>query len=830
MRFLATHSNTFPLRGAAIAAVCLALAMTLGCQRGESPKPKDGASEPAAKSDKGDDKATPKTTAKPPTGREVLGRMVAAYRKASSYVDVGTVHLLAEADGKTIQNEKDDFSLAFVRPNKLHIRAYKAELVSDGQQLHAYVRYVPGQILSRPAPKRLTMTNVQPDWAVRMAMTQGFAGGMPQIPLLFGRDPLDLLLRDLGEPELSEPGQIGGHDCYRVRLKGPDGVATFWVDQKSYVLRRIVLPTDTMREAMSQGGPIGDLSVVADFTGAQLDGDVDPKAFEFEVPKDAKLVEYLVPPPMGQLLNKKMPEFKFADLGGKPLTPEAVAGKTAVFAFWSVRFEPCRQMLKDLENVYQKYKDNPRVAFYAVCVDPPQLNNADVEKTVADLKVHVPILRDIDMSAAAFNLGEPPTTFIINDKGIVQHCEGGLNPKYADSLQAKLDKVLAGEEIFQEPLKQYLEQVEQLREFAKAAEAEAPEPKPGDAVVVREEQLPVTKTAPRSEPSVLKLSPLWKCADLKMPGNILVVSGKNGPERLFVVENGTSVAEVGLDGKLIVVHKLDLAKKEAVGSLRTAVGADGRRYFVAFLVSEQRCHLFDEQWNPVVHFPKDALQNRHSGISDVRLGDLDGDGKLKMYVGYWGVVGVQAVSLDGNRLWANRTAVSSVACMAIGAAGPKGLRDLYCADSSGALVLLDAQGERSGAVNIGSHLFFRIADADLRGDGKSLWCGLAALKPGETTAIGFSLTGEELWKYPLPVGVPSQPIEPIISGKLTRDGAGQWLLPGPDGSIHIVSADGKPLDKFNYGAVLQGLATFEVGGQHVLVVASPNGLEAWKVE
>ena len=139
-----------------------------------------------------------------------------------------------------------------------------------------------------------------------------------------------------------------------------------------------------------------------------------------------------------------------------------------------------------------------------------------------------------------------------------------------------------------------------------------------------------------------------------------------------------------------------------------------------------------------------------------------------------------------------------------------------------------------GDVKIGDHLFFRIANADLRGDGKPLWCGLAATKLGVVTAVGFSLTGEELcgeeWNYPLPVGVPSQPIEPIISGKLTRDGAGQWLLPGPDGSIHILSADGKPLDKFNYGAVLQGLAAFETGGQPVLVVASPNGLEAWKVE
>jgi len=125
-----------------------------------------------------------------------------------------------------------------------------------------------------------------------------------------------------------------------------------------------------------------------------------------------------------------------------------------------------------------------------------------------------------------------------------------------------------------------------------------------------------------------------------------------------------------------------------------------------------------------------------------------------------------------------------------------------------------------------------IAAADLQGDGRLLWCGLSgsAVKMGETTALGFDLDGRELWNYPLPVGLQPQPIEPIISGKITSQGPGQWILPGPDGSINFVAAGGKPLDAFNYGAMLQGLATVSIDGQPVLIVASPNGLEAWKVE
>jgi outer membrane protein assembly factor BamB len=107
---------------------------------------------------------------------------------------------------------------------------------------------------------------------------------------------------------------------------------------------------------------------------------------------------------------------------------------------------------------------------------------------------------------------------------------------------------------------------------------------------------------------------------------------------------------------------------------------------------------------------------------------------------------------------------------------------------------------------------------------------MAAPKLGDNLAIGLTLDGKELWNYPLPAGVQPQPIEPIIAGRLTRSGASQWILPAPDGSIHVLSADGKPWDKFNAGVTLQGLATVDVAGQPALVIASANGLEAWKVE
>ena len=45
-----------------------------------------------------------------------------------------------------------------------------------------------------------------------------------------------------------------------------------------------------------------------------------------------------------------------------------------------------------------------------------------------------------------------------------------------------------------------------------------------------------------------------------------------------------------------------------------------------------------------------------------------------------------------------------------------------------------------------------------------------------------------------------------------------------------MGADGKLIDTFHYGASLAGLAGAQIDGEPVLVIASEQGLEAWKLE
>ena len=401
------------------------------------------------------------------------------------------------------------------------------------------------------------------------------------------------------------------------------------------------------------------------------------------------------------------------------------------------------------------------------------MTDKDLEALLEKLKVHLPIARDLTRSADALCFDTIPTTFVLGADGLVQYFDDrGPDPNVVRELPELLDRLLAGKNVYPtwfRALRKAQKQHEQMSEaFGKAAaQTEGP---------VKEIPVPQAEIASHSQPKTLKLVSLWRNTDVDTPGNVLVVPQPSGPPRLAVVVNKmTAIVELALDGKILAERPLELEKGELVSSLRTAAAPGGKRLFVAFASGQQRAHLFDEKWKLLVHYPEDALRNPHKGIDDVQLADLDGDGKLRLYVGYWDVVGVQAASLEGKRLAANRL-VNNVR-MAVGPA-EHGRRWLLCTNNNGPLlVLLDSQLHEQGQVFVKGRVVQSIVSADLGGDGRLHWCAMTGRKLGENVAVGFNLRGDELWSYTLPEGVQQQAIEPIIAGKVFAKGVGQWILP-----------------------------------------------------
>lgn len=230
------------------------------------------------------------------------------------------------------------------------------------------------------------------------------------------------------------------------------------------VLRRIVLPTEALRADISRNKAVNRVSLIAEFRGAQLNGKINPKAFEFEVPQGAIVGKFFVPPHMAQLLNKPAPDFRFTDLDGKPFTRDSLAGKVTLLTFWATWCQPCHRSLPLLEKVREQFKDNPKVAFRAISVDTPNVNNEKVAKTLTELGVKIPALRDSEQASLLFRTeGSVPATFLIGADGSIQDYVMGFVPDKIAEWPEKIKKLLAGEKIFEKPLKAY---EDELKEYS----------------------------------------------------------------------------------------------------------------------------------------------------------------------------------------------------------------------------------------------------------------------------------------------------------------------------------------------------------------------------
>jgi len=830
--------SSLPTLFATAIVFCLPL---IGCSpSGDDSTDPDGAGTPAGSPSGGTDGAGAgdASAAAPRTGREVFERMAAAYQSATSYADQGELRTLVQQNGE-IKNQQAPFALAFERPDRLRLEAFQAKVLLDSEKLYAAVRSLPEQVVVRDGPEELSLRLIDRSPVLSPVLGEQFASTSVRLVLLMADDPLPLLLGEAEPPELVTPDQIGGRACHRVRVRRDGQTATFWVDKQSYALRRIDLPT---ADLFNRPG-VTSASRIAEFVGAELNVELPAATFQFQVPAGARQVKFFLPPHPADWLGQPAPEFTLVNPEGEAVTKESLRGKTAVLEFWTTSCGPCRISLPKLGDVAAQYADDPDVAFYAVSLDPPDVSDSEVRQSLDQLDQRLELLRDPrGQLASRLNSAVTPSLFVLGPEGRVQHFEIGSNPTIAQTLPKLIDRVAAGEPVFEAGLAEReadLQKYEQMINQAEQGQG------PGAAE---------TEIAPASEPQALKMQTAWTVEEFDEPNNILPFQ-RDGETRLAVVDGFRRIAELSLDGRVLATHDVELQPGEAFNTLRTAVGPEGRRYFaaVAILMGQQRFHLLDGRFQRLLSYPESALENPHAGIGDVQLAALQPGGPPRAVVGYWGGVGVQAVSLEGERLWANRN-VQGVQCLALGPAvntgagdsqGDGGGRQVLCAGASGALEVLGPEGEVQPPLSLPDRKLVWVAGSDFGIPGAARhYCALTGGEVGRNEAVGLTIRRGQLtetWSYRLPDGVPGQPIELIVPGRIAVEDAnsdaaegpdtvGVWLLPGPDGSIHIVDVEGRVVERFNYGAALGGLALIHDRDRGLLVISSPGKVEALRVE
>jgi len=767
--------------------------------------------------------------------RGLLEEMSRAYRSAGAYSDDARVNVRYVRDGKEV-HQAIPFRVAFARPDSVRIDCYDARIAADGTTLRAAVGSVPGQVLEEPVRSPLSLDQIFADEQIRLALAEGDAGCPTQLPLLLADDTVDLIVADaVDKPRITGNEPVEGHACTVVTIPKSDGPLVLWIDKRSKLLRRLSLPTGGYAKFLSQqGGPVGGLSVVVDFADAAFPVAVPPAAFAFEVPAGAGLVDRLEPPPPPQppspLIGRPAGPLVLAALDGTTVSTADLAGSAVVLEFFHAGCEPCRRSMPLVAEGLREFAarapaDGPAVRHLAVSVDDVDVPDDDVRAKARAWGGPAEVLRDPrSVAATAFELTVFPAVVVLAPDGSVADVQTGHHHRLGQDVAAVLAAVASGSppgrlvnDRFEDRLREYRDLLARMSAGAGAAAVE---------------RLPEQVIAPRRQPDRFRLARTWRAAGLTMPGNVLCLGGEPTADggRVFVLEGWRTVVALDGAGREVGRHELDIPPDAAVSFLRTAVDAAGRRWWLGATRGGQRVFVFDAAW--ALHAVYPAWDSPpHAGITAAHLADLDGDGATEILVGYSGTVGVQAASLEGHRLWRDRS-LDTVLDLALDAPPAQGRRGIACVDGRGRLVFMAPHDE--GAPRRGDGPVPPLAavySGPVAADRAWAFLGLASERLGHNAAVGIGSDGAEAWRMELPTGVHRDgPIEPVAWADLLGTPRRQWLIAAPDGSVTVAWADGRVVDRYRHGRPLTGIGGYREGDDATIVIATRDAVEGYRVE
>jgi len=399
--------------------------------------------------------------AAPLSAQQILGKMFTVYRSAQTYRDEGVMRQQVVERGVERDLPPIPAALVFERPNLFVWRVFGAVVASDGSNLTAIVDSLSDQVLRIAAPAELTTDCIASDPLLREMITPERPElAAPQLDLLLSAEPQRAEMEGSQPPRLLSEAMSDGHLCYRVVIYNDAGRRVYWIDKSMFVLRRVDLPTGKLLASATAGSALSDIKIWIELHHAELNSRIDDAEFVVEQPPKARLVrQFVAPPPDPETspLGKDVPAFAFQAVGDPPggvlsTDDKNAADRILVLEFWSTTCQPCRRSFPALEKVYQEFRDEDRVTFAAVSVDPDDVTDATVQKTLRQWGATMPVVRDRQAAAPnVFGVQAVPTTILLGPKSRIHAHRVGAQPSY-DDLANDVRRLLAGDDVAEKKL------------------------------------------------------------------------------------------------------------------------------------------------------------------------------------------------------------------------------------------------------------------------------------------------------------------------------------------------------------------------------------------
>jgi thiol-disulfide isomerase/thioredoxin len=132
-------------------------------------------------------------------------------------------------------------------------------------------------------------------------------------------------------------------------------------------------------------------------------------------------------------------DFTLAGVNGETLQLASLKGKTIIFDFWATWCGPCRAQHPLYEQVKQRFRDNPSVAFLSVSTDE------DHELVPLFLKENhwANAVYFEDGLSRMLRITSIPTTIVVDKHGEISSRMNGYNPeRFVDLLTERIQQTL----------------------------------------------------------------------------------------------------------------------------------------------------------------------------------------------------------------------------------------------------------------------------------------------------------------------------------------------------------------------------------------------------
>jgi thiol-disulfide isomerase/thioredoxin len=138
-------------------------------------------------------------------------------------------------------------------------------------------------------------------------------------------------------------------------------------------------------------------------------------------------------------------EFSMIRVDGRVVDSSTFKGRVVVLDFWATWCAPCRQEFPVLEKLYQHYKANPNVAFFAIDVNRDGETPEKARAFVAKAGYTIPIAYDDKEIVTRLKAEGYPHLLLLDKAGHVrlEHIGYDGAERFVENLSKQIDKLLS---------------------------------------------------------------------------------------------------------------------------------------------------------------------------------------------------------------------------------------------------------------------------------------------------------------------------------------------------------------------------------------------------